>query len=208
MPTHSRPRLSRDESQAQTREALIDAAGRLFDARGFVATSISDIAEEAGYTTGALYSNFDGKEDLFFAIVERDVELVLGELRGLLAAKPTAAERLQVMRDWHVSHVDDRRDRTRAMAEFSILVQRNEVSRARLQAQGRRLHEAVTALFEQQERELGIRFRLRPPSRRRCWRWCRGSPSRPAFDDADSALVLPGALEVLLATEAGAAPPA
>jgi AcrR family transcriptional regulator len=207
VPTHSRPRLSRDESQAQTREALIDAAGRLFDKRGFVATSISDIAEEAGYTTGALYSNFDGKEDLFFAIVERDVELVLGELRGLLAAKPTAAERLQVMRDWHVSHVDDRRDRTRAMAEFSILVQRNEVSRARLQAQGRRLHEAVTALFEQQERELGIRFRLRPPALAAAvLALVQGFAIQAAFDDADSALVLPGALEVLLATEPGAAP--
>ena len=55
-----RQRLRRDESQAQTREALIEAAQELFDVKGFAATSITDIAEAAGYTTGALYSNFSG----------------------------------------------------------------------------------------------------------------------------------------------------
>jgi hypothetical protein len=93
---------------------------------------------------------------------------------------------------------------TRAMAEFSILVQRNEVSRARLQAQGRRLHEAVTALFEQQERELGIRFRLRPPALAvAVLELVQGFAIQAAFDDADSALVLPHALEALLAAEPG-----
>ncbi len=201
MPMRSRTRLSRDESQAQTRAALIDAASRLFDARGFVATSISDVAEEAGYTTGALYSNFDGKEDLFFAIVERDIDLVLAELQRLLSGKSTPGERLEVMRAWHLSHVDDRRDRTRAVAEFSILVQRNEVSRARLQAQGRRLHGGVTRLFEQQERELGIRFRLRPPALAEAvLALVQGFAIQAAFDDAD-ATALPLALEALLAAD-------
>jgi AcrR family transcriptional regulator len=196
----TRPRLTRDESQAQTRAALIDAASRLFDERGFVATSIADIAEEAGYTTGALYSNFDGKEDLFFALVERDIDRVLGELQLLLTGRP-AVERLTVLHDWNVSHVADRRNRTRAVAEFTIVAQRNEVSRARLQAQGRSLHRGVTELFEQQEAELGIRFRLRPPVLAEAvLALVQGFAIQAAFDDAD-AESLPRALDALLVAD-------
>ncbi|HEX6569270.1 MAG TPA: TetR family transcriptional regulator, partial [Acidimicrobiales bacterium] len=163
MPPARHRRLRRDESQAQTRQALLDAGARLFDERGFLATSISDIADEAGYTTGALYSNFASKEDLFLAICEGDCEAVIAELRDLLAAAPTAADRLEVVRAWHLGFVDKRRERTRAIAEFSILVHRNEASRARLRALAVRVHGAVTSLFEQQQDELGIRFRLPPP---------------------------------------------
>lgn len=201
----SRTRLTRDESQAQTRAALIDAASRLFDARGFVATSIADIAEEAGYTTGALYSNFGGKEDLFFAIVERDIDRVLGELQVLLSGRPIP-ERLTAMHDWNASHVAARRDRTRAVAEFTIVAQRNEVSRARLQAQGRRLHQGVTALFEQQEHELGVRFRLRPPVLAEAvLALVQGFAIQAAFDDAE-AEALPLALGALLMADPAPAP--
>ena len=62
---------TRAERQAQTRRELTDVAERLFTSRGFHATSVADVAAEAGYTTGAVYSNFASKEDVFFAIYER-----------------------------------------------------------------------------------------------------------------------------------------
>ena len=62
-------RLTRDESKAKTRAELLRAAGRLFLRNGFVATSLSQIAEEAALTKGAVYSNFDNKEELFLAIL-------------------------------------------------------------------------------------------------------------------------------------------
>jgi AcrR family transcriptional regulator len=49
---------------------LLRAAGRLFLRNGFVATSLADIAEEAGVTKGAVYSNFASKEDLFLALLK------------------------------------------------------------------------------------------------------------------------------------------
>jgi AcrR family transcriptional regulator len=66
--------VSRADRQAQTRTELIDAAESLFTANGFHATSLDAVADAAGYTKGAVYSNFSSKEDLFFAVYERRVE--------------------------------------------------------------------------------------------------------------------------------------
>jgi AcrR family transcriptional regulator len=60
-------RRTRRDSQAQTRAELIAAAREVFLARGFHAATLEEIAERAGYTKGAVYSNFAGKDDLFRA---------------------------------------------------------------------------------------------------------------------------------------------
>ena len=73
-------RLSRAERRQQTRQDLISAAEACFVSRGFHASSVDEVAERAGYTKGAVYSNFASKEDLFFAVYERRVEQVLTEV--------------------------------------------------------------------------------------------------------------------------------
>ncbi len=64
-------RLTRAESQARTREALIEAAATLFGRQGYRETSVDQIADRAGLTRGAVYANFRGKEDLLHAVAER-----------------------------------------------------------------------------------------------------------------------------------------
>ena len=66
----TRKRLTRDESKARTRAELLRAANRLFARKGYSATSLADIAEEAALTKGAVYSNFASKEDLFLALLQ------------------------------------------------------------------------------------------------------------------------------------------
>ncbi len=63
-------RLTRAEQRERTRQDLVAAAERLFVDRGFHATSVDQVAEEAGYTKGAVYSNFDSKEELFLAVFD------------------------------------------------------------------------------------------------------------------------------------------
>lgn len=63
---------------------MIGAAESLFTERGFHATSVDEIALEAGYTKGAVYSNFESKEDLFFAIYERRAGRVVAEYEQAL----------------------------------------------------------------------------------------------------------------------------
>src|SRR3954452_5784897 len=63
-------RLTREEKKAQTRERLIEAAARVFAEKGFAATSLDEVADAAGLTKGAVYSNFENKEDLVRAVLE------------------------------------------------------------------------------------------------------------------------------------------
>ncbi len=71
--------------QSQTREAVIAAADALFVERGFHASSVGDIAAAAGYTKGAVYSNFASKEDVFFAVYERRAQHGAAEMERVLA---------------------------------------------------------------------------------------------------------------------------
>jgi AcrR family transcriptional regulator len=69
----SGPSRSRAEAQSETRRHLLRAASRLFLRDGFVATSLANIADEAGVTKGAVYSNFAGKEELFLALLHEPI---------------------------------------------------------------------------------------------------------------------------------------
>jgi AcrR family transcriptional regulator len=76
--------MSREERKAQTREALLAAGDRLFREQGFHSASLDQVAAAAGYTKGAVYSNFASKEDLFLAIYELRVERSREWVAGML----------------------------------------------------------------------------------------------------------------------------
>jgi AcrR family transcriptional regulator len=83
---------TRAQRQARTRKELVDAAERLFTDQGFHATSLDAVAAEAGFTKGAVYSNFASKEDLFFAVYERRVDDRVAEVERSIEAAPTLSE--------------------------------------------------------------------------------------------------------------------
>ena len=88
--TRTRNAPTRAERKARTREQLVTAAERLFKRDGFHATSVDAVADEAGYTKGAVYSNFASKEELFFAVYERRVADRVAELDRIGADAPSA----------------------------------------------------------------------------------------------------------------------
>jgi AcrR family transcriptional regulator len=65
--------LTRAEKQAQTRQALLDAARDVFIERGFAGASVEQISAAAGFTRGAFYSNFGSKEELFAELLQQQV---------------------------------------------------------------------------------------------------------------------------------------
>ena len=75
--------MTRREKQAQTRAGLIDAAAKVFARRGYHAASVEEIAAEAGFSTGAVYSNFSGKEELFLALADRKIAERVADTRAL-----------------------------------------------------------------------------------------------------------------------------
>jgi AcrR family transcriptional regulator len=78
--------MSRKQSQERTRERIVEAAAKVFARRGYHRATVDEIASEAGFTIGALYSNFAGKEDLFLAIADRQVEQRVAEVGAMADA--------------------------------------------------------------------------------------------------------------------------
>src|SRR6266540_2465049 len=93
-PKPPRPRrLRRDEQRHQTRAQLLDAAERVFAREGLRGASVAAIAAEAGYSHGAIYSNFDGKEDLSLMLVEERIDARLARVYQAADAALSFAER-------------------------------------------------------------------------------------------------------------------
>jgi AcrR family transcriptional regulator len=92
-PSSARGRLTREQSKANTRERLLAAARSAFAESGFHGASVEEIATRAGFSTGALYSNFDGKEDLFLVLMEREIEEHAREISAAVAERPSVSER-------------------------------------------------------------------------------------------------------------------
>jgi AcrR family transcriptional regulator len=85
-------RLTRAESQTRTRERLLDAAAEMFTAKGFTASSLEEIAEAAGFSRGAVYSNFAGKDELFLAVMARRREARYHAVARILRDNPKPEE--------------------------------------------------------------------------------------------------------------------
>jgi AcrR family transcriptional regulator len=92
-PSPASGRLTREQSKANTRERLLAAARSAFAESGFHGASVEEIATRAGFSTGALYSNFDGKEDLFLVLMEREIEEHSREIAEAVAKRPSVSER-------------------------------------------------------------------------------------------------------------------
>ena len=96
---------------------MLAAAARVFARRGFHGASVEAISEDAGLSTGAIYSNFKGKEDLFLCLYEERIERRRGELRsaveragggqaGLAAASADVAETFGSDREWFLLYFE------------------------------------------------------------------------------------------------------
>jgi AcrR family transcriptional regulator len=147
-------RLSRMERREQTRQDLLTAAETCFVTRGFHATSVDDIAERAGYTKGAVYSNFASKEDLFFGVYQRRVDHVLTEVvPGLREVGSVRAF------DWFTTGMIQRRDSDdgwlAVFFEFWAHVLRHPELRDRFAAIHSRILEALTEPVRQLAEERG-----------------------------------------------------
>ena len=121
--------LSRAESQERTRARIVAAATRLFLRDGFGSTSLERIGEEAGYTRGAVYSNFESKTELGIAVID---ELYASEQRRLAAALARAGEpqaKLDALAAWADETIGDRAW-TRLEIEVVAASRRDEQFRA------------------------------------------------------------------------------
>ncbi len=148
--------MSREERRADTRERLLDAAGQVFNRLGYHGASLEAVAEAAGFTKGAVYSNFATKQDLFLALLERSndarvsaTEEALGawSLEQAIAATP-AALRSQAANDeaWDLLTI-----------EFWLAAMRDPKLHERLAAGTREAWERYGRVMDERIAKTGLR---------------------------------------------------
>ncbi len=121
-----KPRLTRAEARARTRELLLSAAARTFARKGFAGSSVEEIAAEAGFTVGALYSNFAGKEDLFLELMSGRARDRVSDTEEVLAGEyPTADDMWTALGQQMVDVADKDMDLAPLQAEFWLYAVRH-----------------------------------------------------------------------------------
>ena len=148
-------RLTRRESQEATRTRLIEAAEKIFVRLGFEASSVERIAEEAGFSRGAFYSNFRDKDELFVAVLNRRRLAISDALREIFRNEPSASKRLPAVRNWY-GHQGQQKQWIILETEFTLRAVRNRAVRLRLAALRRQELETYSTLIAQYFSEIGL----------------------------------------------------
>ena len=161
MPAKSRE--TRSEHRARTRAALLAAAATVFSRRGYGSASIEEIATEAGYSHGAVYSNFDGKADLFLAVFEA----YMGEREHELAATQAALGegaplelRARTLADQWMERFSRDRESFVLHMEFIAHSGRDPELAGRFGDRSVALREAISLYISQYQREVGVELAL------------------------------------------------
>jgi AcrR family transcriptional regulator len=141
-------RLTRSERSAAHRTALLEAARKVFLAQGYHGASVDAVAREAGFTIGAVYSQFGSKAELFLALLEQRVDQRIEQIRSVADGAGVAAEAAAVARQWaRVLRTD--LDWTLLVIEFRVHAARDPVLAARFaEVHGRLLRAVVQVTTE------------------------------------------------------------
>jgi AcrR family transcriptional regulator len=156
-------RLTRAEQQEQTHERLLAAGRTVLAKRGFLAATVEEIAAEAGYTRGAVYKHFGGKEGLWLAAMAAQAEAHLGLLDQALAA---AVDQSGVVRALTPVAVADDGEAARwsaTTAEFLAAVAGQPETAAAVVAAQKRHEEEIVTVLDKHCQRLGLRPALPLP---------------------------------------------
>jgi AcrR family transcriptional regulator len=144
--------------RALTRQSLLEAAARVFAARGFHGATLDDVAATAGFTKGAVYSNFKSKDDLLLALLEHHLEQDERRLRAAIEKSEVPPEQrlgdfVQLVRD---APPEGSPRWSELYQEFSTYALRNEEARSKLAELDRRQAESLAALLFERRAVNGI----------------------------------------------------
>jgi AcrR family transcriptional regulator len=139
---------TRERRRELTRTALIDSAMEVFGRRGFEGASLDEIAENAGFTRGAIYKNFASKEELFFAVMDHFNEKAIAAFDDQLGGDFTHLDFSALAHTWRrlqgewIKPLD---------AEFELYALRHPEVRERLRTHHQETIDRVSAFIEEQQ---------------------------------------------------------
>jgi len=153
-------RMTREQSKANTRERLLGAARSVFASSGFHGASVEEIASKAGFSTGALYSNFDGKEDLFLVLMEREIDEHAREISQAVATRTSVADRATGgARQW-MTMIEREPELLLLFMEFWAYGVRDAQVRPKVAARFAQVREMLTKLIADGVREFDLELAI------------------------------------------------
>jgi AcrR family transcriptional regulator len=155
-------RLTRAERSAQTRAELMASARQLFLRRGFHACSLELVAEEAGFTIGAVYSRFGSKADLFLAILEERIDQLVAEVAQVAGLDQPIPEQAELLAGRRMALLEREREWFPLVLEFWAHAARDERLAREFGARHERLVAAYAGLIEADYARLGLPLPLAP----------------------------------------------
>jgi AcrR family transcriptional regulator len=150
--------LTPERRRQQTREHLLAAAAEVFAARGFHGATLDEVAAVAGFTKGAVYSNFKNKEDLFLALFKANYDREMDAIRGALAdseVPPEAriSEFVALIRD---QTAQSGRNFNLLYQEFSLYAARNPAVREELNRIDDQGAQALAEILRAERERVGL----------------------------------------------------
>ena len=158
----TRLRLTREERKAQTRAELVEAARVAFLSSGFHGASLEEISLQAGYTTGAVYSRFGGKDGLFLAVLDDHIERRLEQYAEAVSAAPDLESAGRALVHAAVAAGRQEPGWTPLLMEFWMHAARREELRREVLERHERQLDDVAELYERIAARDGATF-ARPP---------------------------------------------
>jgi AcrR family transcriptional regulator len=152
-------RLTRRERQQLTREQLLASAREVFEERGYADSSVEEIAERAGYTRKAVYSNFAGKAELLLEIVERRFQSHVDQVEKIIGEGP-ADRQASDLGSVFSAYFSRERAWEQLFYEFCAVASRDEEIGKRFRARFRQAKRAITRLVEEEMEKAGVELAM------------------------------------------------
>jgi AcrR family transcriptional regulator len=151
-------RVGRQERREQTRAELLAAARRAFLRDGFHAASLDAIAEDAGYTKGAFYSNFASKDDALVAVFDEHFRDRTAAYERLIFTTDSVEDAYRaVARYWHDAN-EREPEWSRLVIEFMAHASRHEHLRQAVKEVRQRGLDRIAELVEQLADRHGVEY--------------------------------------------------
>jgi AcrR family transcriptional regulator len=138
----------------ETRDELLTAALRVFARHGYRQAGVDEIAAEAGYSKGALYWHFSGKEELLMALLEERIDAPMRDRVALLASAPPERDMSKEATRAFAEQLGERREAMLLEREYWSLAIRDPELRARYAARQTERRNALAAAMEARARHL------------------------------------------------------
>lgn len=121
-----RRRLTQEERKKETRQLLLESAVEVFAQLGFHGASVEKIAEYAGFSKGAVYAHFNSKEELFLAILEKQMHLHVYNIHQIIDQQHSLSHFIEAMDEYSLSIRKKNRTWSMLNLEFLLYVMREE----------------------------------------------------------------------------------